>query len=189
MILQDVTAKVVGYCSKPNRDWFDENNTTIQELLRNKRKYYRSNLANLNDNAARTLYKASSHTLQSKSFRCGYGPTYQTTAPLRSSDGSTLLTSKADILNRWTGHYSMLFGDKRYASEESLENVPQKTITENLDDPPSSKKNETAISKLKNHKAPGSDRLPAEIFKMCGVAITERLTDLFALCWEKCVVP
>ncbi|KAI8772958.1 craniofacial development protein 2 [Biomphalaria glabrata] len=33
-ILQDVTAKVVGYCSKPNKDWFDENNTAIQELLR-----------------------------------------------------------------------------------------------------------------------------------------------------------
>ncbi|KAI8775678.1 craniofacial development protein 2, partial [Biomphalaria glabrata] len=34
-ILQDVTAKVVGYCSKPNRDWFDENNTAIKELLMN----------------------------------------------------------------------------------------------------------------------------------------------------------
>ncbi|KAI8788891.1 craniofacial development protein 2 [Biomphalaria glabrata] len=46
-ILQDVTAKVVGYCSKPNRDWFDENNTAIKELLMNKHKYYRSVLANL----------------------------------------------------------------------------------------------------------------------------------------------
>ncbi|KAI8790267.1 craniofacial development protein 2, partial [Biomphalaria glabrata] len=62
MILQDVTAKVVGYCSKPNRGWFDENNTAIQELLKNKHNYHRSVLANPNDNAARTLYKASCHT-------------------------------------------------------------------------------------------------------------------------------
>ncbi|KAI8788894.1 craniofacial development protein 2 [Biomphalaria glabrata] len=28
-ILQGVTAKVMGYCSKPNKDWFDENNSEI----------------------------------------------------------------------------------------------------------------------------------------------------------------
>ncbi|KAK7004354.1 hypothetical protein BgiMline_005867 [Biomphalaria glabrata] len=53
-----------------------------------------------------------------ESLRCAYGPTYQTTAPLRSSNGSTLLTSKADIRNRWTEHYSMLFDDKRHVSEK-----------------------------------------------------------------------
>ncbi|KAI8798076.1 craniofacial development protein 2 [Biomphalaria glabrata] len=41
-ILQDLTAKDVGYCSEPNRDWFDKNNTAIQELLKNKHKYYSS---------------------------------------------------------------------------------------------------------------------------------------------------
>nr|KAI8747196.1 craniofacial development protein 2-like [Biomphalaria glabrata] len=124
-----------------------------------------------------------------ESLRCAYGPTYQTTTPLRSSDGSILFTSKADILNRWTEHFSMLFGDKRHVSEESLANVSQKTIREELDDRPTSEEIETAISKLKKHKAPGSDGLPAEIFQMRGVALAERLTDLFALCWEKCVVP
>ncbi|KAI8790026.1 hypothetical protein BgiBS90_010284 [Biomphalaria glabrata] len=53
----------------------------------------------------------------------------------RSSDGSTILTNKVNILNRWTEHYSILFGDKRHVSEESLANVPQKTMREDLDDP------------------------------------------------------
>nr|KAI8754881.1 RNA-directed DNA polymerase from mobile element jockey-like [Biomphalaria glabrata] len=110
-----------------------------------------------------------------ESLRCAYGPTYQTTAPLSSSDGSTLLTSKAGILNRWTEHYSMLFGDKRHLLEESLANVPEKNMREKLGDRPTSKEIETAISKLKKHKAPGSDGLPAEIFKMGGVALNERL--------------
>ncbi|KAK6982875.1 hypothetical protein BgiMline_018284 [Biomphalaria glabrata] len=119
-----------------------------------------------------------------ESLRCAYGQTYQTTAPLRSSDGSILFTSKADILNRWTEHYSILFGDKNHVSKESLANVPQKTMREELDDPPTFEEIETAISKLKKHKASGSDGLPAEIFKMGGVALTERITDLFALCWD-----
>ncbi|KAK7010181.1 hypothetical protein BgiMline_001775 [Biomphalaria glabrata] len=70
-----------------------------------------------------------------ESLRCAYGPTYETTAPIRSSDGSNLLASKADILNRWTKHYSMLFGDKRHVSEESLANFNKKTMREDLDDP------------------------------------------------------
>ncbi|KAI8798798.1 craniofacial development protein 2 [Biomphalaria glabrata] len=159
-ILQDVMAKVVGYCSKPNRDWFDENNTAINELLMNKHKYYRSVLANPNDISARTLYKASCHTLQSK---------------IRELKNNC----KADILNRWTEHYSMLFGDKRHVLEKSLANVPQKTIKEKLDDRPTFEEFETAISKLKKKKK--TDGLPAEIFKMGFVVLTERLTDLFAL--------
>ncbi|KAI8772242.1 hypothetical protein BgiMline_032457 [Biomphalaria glabrata] len=84
-----------------------------------------------------------------ESLRRAYGPTYQTTAPLRSSDGSTLLTSKVNILNGWTEHYSLLFGDKRHVSEESLANVPQKFMREELDDPQTFEKVETAINKLK----------------------------------------
>ncbi|KAK7003594.1 hypothetical protein BgiMline_005064 [Biomphalaria glabrata] len=61
--------------------------------------------------------------------------------PDYSTAGSTLFTSKADILNRWTEHYSMLFGDKRHVSEESLANVPQKIMREELDDPPTFEKN------------------------------------------------
>nr|KAI8739460.1 LINE-1 retrotransposable element ORF2 protein [Biomphalaria glabrata] len=82
-----------------------------------------------------------------ESLRCAYGPAYQTTAPLRSSDSSTLLTSKADKLNRWTEHYSLLFGDKRYISEESLANIPKKTMREELDD--SFEEVETATHKLR----------------------------------------
>ncbi|KAI8775677.1 RNA-directed DNA polymerase from mobile element jockey, partial [Biomphalaria glabrata] len=78
----------------------------------------------------------------------------------------------------------MLFGDKRHVSEESLANVPQKTIREELDDRPSSEELRQQFLSSKKHKAPGSEGLPAEIFKMSFVVLTERLTDLFSLCWE-----
>ncbi|KAI8778552.1 hypothetical protein BgiBS90_021202 [Biomphalaria glabrata] len=56
---------------------------------------------------------------------------------------------------------------------------PSENYERKLDDPPTFEEVETAIHKLKKHKAPGSDGLPAEIFKI----------DLFSVCWEKCVVP
>ncbi|KAK6976599.1 craniofacial development protein 2 [Biomphalaria glabrata] len=127
-ILQDVMAKVVGYCIKDQgtKNWWLELSVNIQRQ------------ADTGDTSY--FYE---------SLRCAYGPTYQTTASLRSSDRSILFTSKADILNRWTEHYSMLFGDKRHVLEKSLANVPQKTIKEKLDDRPTSEEFETAISKLK----------------------------------------
>ncbi|KAI8796122.1 RNA-directed DNA polymerase from mobile element jockey [Biomphalaria glabrata] len=72
----------------------------------------------------------------------------------------------------------MLFGDKRHVLEESLAIVPQKTTREEHDDTPTFEDIETAISKLEKHKAPGSDGLSAEIFKMGGVALTERLGEV-----------
>ncbi|KAI8770733.1 craniofacial development protein 2 [Biomphalaria glabrata] len=134
-ILQDVLAKVVGYCSKPNRL------SKVRELKSNRWLELSVNMQrHANTGDTRSFYG---------SFRCTYGQTYQTTAPLRSSDGSTLLTSKVDILNRWTEYYSMLFGDKRHVSEESLANVPEKIMREELDEPPTFEEIETALSKLK----------------------------------------
>lgn len=68
-----------------------------------------------------------------------------TTSPLKSSDDSTLLTSKTDTQNCWTEHYGLLFGDKWFVSEGSVVNIPKKkAIGEELDDSPFEKL-ETAI--------------------------------------------
>ena len=40
-----------------------------------------------------------------------YGPSHQIQAPLRSSDGSTLLTDKEAILQCWSEHFEGLFSD------------------------------------------------------------------------------
>ena len=42
-----------------------------------------------------------------------YGPSHQIQAPLRSSDGSTLLIDKEAILQRWSEHFEGLFSDRR----------------------------------------------------------------------------
>ena len=41
-----------------------------------------------------------------------FGPSHQIQAPLRSWDGSTLLTDKEAILQRWSKHFEGLFSDR-----------------------------------------------------------------------------
>ena len=43
-----------------------------------------------------------------EALKAVYGPSRQIQAPLRSSDGSTLLTDKEAILQRWSEHFDSL---------------------------------------------------------------------------------
>lgn len=74
---------------------------------------------------------------------------------------------------------SLLFSNKRCVTEESMANIPQKSIKTELDD--SSKYKDAEMYTLINsnyNKAPGSEGLPAEVFKIGGTSFAERLEDL-----------
>ncbi|WP_293703513.1 hypothetical protein, partial [Thiolapillus sp.] len=127
-ILQETTAEVVGLSTRKHQDWFDEADKEIQELLEKKRSCHNHLLAKPDDQAAKAAYKTACSTLQAKlrtmqndwwtrladgtqryadkgdmrafykALKAVYGPSHQIQAPLRSSDGSTLLTDKEAIL-------------------------------------------------------------------------------------------
>ena len=59
-----------------------------------------------------------------ESLKAVYGPSHQIQAPLLSSDGSTLLTDKEAILQRWSEHFEGLFSDCRTVQESSLAKIP-----------------------------------------------------------------
>ena len=65
-----------------------------------------------------------------------YGPSHQIDggrqAPLRSSDGTTLLTDKEAIMQCWSEHFESLFSDKRTV----LAKIPQVEVKLDLDDRP-----------------------------------------------------
>ena len=70
-----------------------------------------------------------------ESLKAVYGPSRQIQAPLRPSDGSTLLTDKEAILQRWSEHFEGLFSDRRIVQESSLAKIPQVDVKLELDDP------------------------------------------------------
>ena len=78
-----------------------------------------------------------------------YGPSHQTQAPLRSLDGSTLLTDKEAILQRWSEHFEGLFSDRRTVQESSPAKIPQVDVKLELDDPPIREEIRKATMQLK----------------------------------------
>ena len=53
-----------------------------------------------------------------------YSPSHQIQAPLRFSDGSTLLTDEEAILQQWSEHFEGLFNDRRTVQESSPAKIP-----------------------------------------------------------------
>ena len=126
-ILQESTAEVVGLSTRKQEDWFDEAEKELQELLEKKLSCHNHLLAKPDDQAAKAAYKSACSTLQAKlrtmqndwwtglaertqryadmGDMCAFyealkticGPSHQIQAPLRSSDGSTLLTDMEAI--------------------------------------------------------------------------------------------
>ncbi|WP_419639628.1 hypothetical protein, partial [Thiolapillus sp.] len=124
-----------------------------------------------------------------EALKAVYGPSHQIQAPLRSLDGSTLLTDKEAILQRWSEHFEGLFSDRRTVQESSLAKIPQVDVKLELDDPPIREEIKKATMQLKVGKSPGIDGIPAEVFQHGGEAVLDKLQHLFTNCWEKGTLP
>ena len=118
-----------------------------------------------------------------------YGPSHQIQAPLRSSDGRTLLTDKEAILKRWSEHFEGLFSDRRTVHESSLANIPQVDLKLELDDSSTREEVKKATMQLKVGKSPGINGNSAEVYQHGGEVVLNKLQDLFTNCWEKGTVP
>ena len=162
-------------------------------------------LAKPDDQAAKAAYKTGFSTLQAKlwtmqndwwtglaertqryadmgdirafyeALKAVYGPSHQIQAPLRSSDGSTLLTDKEAIPKRWTEHFEGLYSDRRTVQESPLAKIPLVDVKLELDDPPTREEIKKATMQLKVGKSPGIDGVPAEVYQHGGEAVLGKL--------------
>ena len=117
-----------------------------------------------------------------------FGSSTSAASPLRSEDGSTLLTDRASIMQRWNEYFKDLLNRPSSVSMESLAKVQQKPIQEHLANPLTLFEVRAAIQAMKSNKAPGPDGIPAEIWKS-SEALAEQLHNLLAYIWEKEDVP
>ena len=117
------------------------------------------------------------------------GPSHQIQAPLRSSDGSTLLADKEAILKHWSEHFEDLFSDRRTVQESSLAKIPQVDVKLELDDTTTLQEIRKATMQLKVGKSPGINGIPAQVNQHEGEAVLDKLQDLFTNCWEKGSLP
>ena len=114
-----------------------------------------------------------------------YGPQSSGTNPLLSADETSLLTDKEAILKRWAEHFDGVINRPSSINDEAINRLPQVECNPLLDELPTVSETVKAIKFLSSDKAPGSDAIPAEIYKAGGPPVAEKLTELFHIMWRK----
>jgi hypothetical protein len=215
----NVATELLGPSTRHHKDWFDDNSTDIQQLLEQKhqahkalqddpksvskkdalhniRRIVQQKLRQMQDSwlsnkADEIQAYADKHDM--KNFYVGlkevYGPMSSGSSPLLSEDGSTLITDKEKILERWAEHFNNVLNRPSSINDEAIDRLPQVATNETLDAPPSLEEIQKAIKQLSNNKAPGADAIPAEIYKEGGLALTSKLLQLFELIWQTETLP
>jgi hypothetical protein len=92
------------------------------------------------------------------------GPPSSKTAPLKSKTG-VVITDQEKQLQRWVEHYHELYATQNVVTDTALNAIPDLTVMEELDNPPSLEELRKAIDCLACGKAPGSDGIPPEVLK------------------------
>ena len=217
--ISQTAEEVLGYTTRKNKDWFDENNKEIQELLTQKRSAHQAHLAQPSCPEKKAAFRLVCSKLQRKlreiqnewwtnlakstqmcadagdyrgfyeALKAVYGPIYQVRSPLRSSDGLELLTDKTAILSRWSEHFQALFNANRTVEDSVIFRIPQQPVKAELDNPPSFEETTKAIKQIKCGKAAGVDGIPPEAWKHGGPALHCKLHELFLCCWEQGKLP
>ncbi|BHF70835.1 hypothetical protein SprV_0401388800 [Sparganum proliferum] len=100
-----------------------------------------------------------------------YVPPTKGSAPLLSVDGSTLLTEKRQILQRWAEHFRGVLNRPSAISDAAIDCLPQETIR--------------AVQQFSSGIAPGSDASPAEVYKHGVPQLIDYLTALFQEMWRQ----
>lgn len=217
--LQEISEKELGLAERAHRDWFDENDLYVTELLQ---KLNQTHLEYINDKMSATkknAYLQNKRTAQKTlrtmkeewwleraqdiqaaadsydyktlfaRLKAVYGPCSRGSSPLLSANGEHLLHHQEDILARWVEHFDAVLNRVSTISEDALDAVPQRAILEELDDPPSVTETMKAIKQMSAGKSPGMDSIPAEIYKHGGKVLAIRLTELFVSIWEHGLMP
>ena len=118
-----------------------------------------------------------------------YGPQSSGTTPLLSADGISLLTDKEAMLKRWAEHFDGVLNRPSSINDEAINRLPQVECNPLLAELPTVSETVKAIKLLSSGKAPGSDAIPAEIYKAGGPSVAEKLTELFHSMWRKEAIP
>ena len=218
-VVHETAVEILGPSTRKHKDWFDENNMEIKQLLDEKHRLHQAFLSDpgstskktvlnnarsllqqklrkmqdswLNDKAEEIQRYADNHDLRNfyASLREVYGPTPSGSSPLLATDGTTLISDKEKILERWAEHFNGVLNRTSSINDEAIDRLPQVPVNMSLEDPPTLQETEKAIDQLSCGKAPGSDSIPAEIYKQGGGVLTEKLHMLFKCMWEQETIP
>ncbi|BHF80409.1 hypothetical protein SprV_0702353600 [Sparganum proliferum] len=212
--VQSTALAVLGRARRQHQDWFDDNDAVISNLLAEKNRLHKAYVDHPTEDNKAAFYRSRRQLQQRlremqdawtarkaeeiqgyadrnewKNFfaaiKAVYGPPTKGTASLLSAHGSTLLTEKTQILQRWAEHFRGVLNRPSTISDAAIDRLPQVETNADLDLPPSLQETIRAVQQLSSGKAPGSDAIPAEVYKHGGPQLMDHLTALFQEMWRQ----
>ena len=217
--VSNVASEVLGFKTRRNANWFDDNQQVISPLLDAKHELHTRLLASNIEPSTSDEFKKQKSLVQrelrsmkdhwwrqkalaaqaaadrkdSKAFYSYihevFGPTRSSVAPVRSKDGSILHKDVPSIQKRWVEHYSELLNRPSSVDMDIINSIPQRPLVLELDENPTYDEVASAIRKLNNGKAPDINGLTAEVIKSGGDSMVNMLHQLVCHHWEKGSVP
>ncbi|KAI8490084.1 hypothetical protein Bbelb_321540 [Branchiostoma belcheri] len=216
--LNTTARQVLGTTTRRNRDWFDEQRDDIRTLLTEQHKAHatvlrnpspanRARLAEARSCAQREVRKMKNewwtrlaseiqgyadkgnHQQFYSALKAAYGPRRGTHFPVRSADGTTLITEKSAILARWAEHYRQLLNRHTEVDERVLDDIPKLPDMDSLDNLPTTEEVRAALGSLKNNKAAGPDEVLGEVLRHGGEEVVQCLHSFVVACWNSGCVP
>ncbi|XP_048481716.1 uncharacterized protein LOC125489586 [Plutella xylostella] len=106
---------------------------------------------------------------------------YQPTAQFLEDDDGNLISDRDTIMTCWRDYFQQLLNC------QPLEEQVPRSMEHNSEivEPPTFEEVREAIMRLKNHKAPGIDDLPSELWKYGGGRVQSELFQLLCKIWEE----
>nr|VZI26891.1 unnamed protein product [Spirometra erinaceieuropaei] len=200
--VQSTALAVLGRAPHQHQDWFDDSDAAIRNLLAEKNRLHKAYVDHPTD-AAKAAFYRSRRQLQQRLREMQDAWTARKAEEiqgcLRSADEghrsspqrrrNTLLTEKTQILQRWAEHFRGVLNRTSVISDAAIERLPQVETNVDLDLPPSLQETIRAVQQLSSGKSPGSDAIPAEVYKHGGPQLMDHLTSLFQGMWHQGEVP
>ena len=215
--LHTAASNSFGTTSRKSADWFESSASILAPLVETKRKtlLQYKNIGNQENLAAlrisRNNFLSTARICENQYWNdlsseiqcnaeCGnikgvydgirraIGPTKKMSAPLLDLEGN-LIHDKEKQMARWIENYTMLYGTDSEIDYGKLQDLPQFEVVAELEDMSTLNDLRSAIKEMSNHKSPGSDGLPAEIFKVLDGNSLLKFYEIIELCWTEEEVP
>ncbi|BHF76027.1 hypothetical protein SprV_0501912500 [Sparganum proliferum] len=122
--VQSTALAVLGRARRQHQDWLDDNDAVISNLLAEKNHLHKACVDHPTDDNRAALYPSRRH-LQQRLRKMQDAWTARKAEEIQGADGSTLLTEKTQILQRWAEHFRGVLNRPSTISDAAIDRLPQ----------------------------------------------------------------
>nr|VZI13415.1 unnamed protein product [Spirometra erinaceieuropaei] len=171
---------VLDRARRQHRDWFDDDDTAISNLLA-------ENNRPTDDNRA-AIYR-SRRLIQQRLREMQDAWTARKAEEIQERLRQYPLTEKTQILQQWAQHFRSAHNRPPIISDVAITGLPQVETNTDLDLSYSLHETFEVLQQLSSGKESGSDAIPAEIYKHGGPQIIDHLKARFQEMWRQGEIP